>query len=404
MPGERWLTLLDMRKEKSEIRKSTTVREPRVERRVMQIENAQQAYEATALRIPAGISKPEVPDELLERIRERSESWRQLLGTMGREGKLDRVEWKVLLGSWSVWQTSVEHLVDALSWIAGRQESKAALEKLAEPAEVFRRYAHNVAKRVAGSSDAVERSAGAGALAIASEQMSRSTALADEAMAGRTLEVGKEAERTGPSLAEASPESLVFYAQEKELAAHGKPLAADDPDAIRRLSTSAQREELAYRIGQLICQCNRASRFAGRPEIFRPTTTLIQAISSLPFVVVTDRVSLGTFDDCLYFALYEDAGGAKLAYLIENGGVMQRTEPACDAIWAIRALGNKLLRHDPDNWPGMDVEKSWAELSERLAAIGVENWPVTIDDFTRLQGLLLDRVTGLLRELLRRLS
>ncbi len=366
----------------------------------MQIESVRQWHEVIARERPAEASKHEAPVQLLDRIHEREASWRQLLETMGRERTLDDLEWNVLLTSWSVWQRSVEHIVHALMWIAGRRDSAHLIERLGEPAEVFRKYAHDVAERVAGSHDKVERSVGAGALAMASQQLTRASALAREAIEGGAIEIEDEKERTGPSLGGLSPQSLVFYTQERELASGAKPLVTHNPDALRQLSPAAEREERAYRIGQLICQCNRAARFAGKAEIFRPTTTLVQSISSLPFIVVVDRVSLGTFNDCLYFALYEDAGAGKLRYLKEKGGPFTRDDPACAVIWAIKALRNRLLRHDPDHGSEAEVAKSWKWFSESLGDVGIRSWPVTESDFTHLQDVLIDRTAVFLQTLL----
>lgn len=370
----------------------------------MQIESVRQGHDTIARRLTVGTSSKEAPGELLDRIHEREKSWRNLLDAMERERKLDAIEWNVLLTSWSVWQRSVEHIVHALAWIAGRHDASDRIEKLGEAAEVFRKYAHDVAERVAGSHDDVARSAGAGALAIASRQLARSSALAAEAIDPHAITGGEERERSGPSLAQSSPQSVVFYAQERELASRGKPLTTHNPDAIRQFSPAAEREERAHHIGQLICQCNRAAKFARRPEIFRPTTTLVQSISSLPFIVVVDRVSLGTFNDCLYFALYEDAGGGTLRYLEENGGPFRREDPVCNVIWAIKALRNKLLRHDPDCGGEGEVAKSWSGFNECLADIGIRSWPVGEGDFAHLQDLLIDKATMFLQELLTRMN
>lgn len=370
----------------------------------MQTESVRQGREVIARELPAEASKHEAPVQLLDRIHEREASWRQLLETMGRERTLDDLEWNVLLTSWSVWQRSVEHIVHALMWIAGRRDSAHFIEKLGEPAEVFRKYAHAVAERVAGSHDKVERSVGAGALAMASQQLTRASALAREAIEGGAIETEDEKERTGPSLGGSSPQSLVFYTQERELASGAKPLATHNPDALRQLSPAAEREERAYRIGQLICQCNRAARFAGKAEIFRPTTTLVQSICSLPFIVVVDRVSLGTFNDCLYFALCEDAGSPKPRYLKGDGGPLERNDPICDVIWAIKALRNGLLRHDPDRKSEVEATKSWKWFSDTLHDLGLSRWPATEGEFSYLQDVLTRRTSEFLERLLTNLS
>ena len=122
----------------------------------MQIESVRQGHDITTRRLINESNRREAPAALLDRIHEREESWRHLLEVMGKERKLDTVEWNVLLTSWSVWQRSVEHIVHALAWIAGRRDALHIIEKLGEPAEVFRKYAHDVAERVAGSGDDVE--------------------------------------------------------------------------------------------------------------------------------------------------------------------------------------------------------------------------------------------------------
>lgn len=362
------------------------------------------AHDALTSQLAANGSDAEASSSLFNTIRERSESWRRLLDSMEREGNLDSLEWRILLASWAAWQASVEHLVHALAWIDGRHAATAVLEKLTEPTEVFSRYAHDVAPRLAASEDPTERSAGASSLALASRQLAKSTSLAAEAMANGRIEAGSDIQKTGPSLSDSSPRSLSFYAQERELAARGAPITDHVPGWFEKLSPAAAREARAYRIGQIICQCNRAARYAGRPEIFRPTTTLLQSINALPFVVVVDRESLGTFNDCLYFALYEDAGADNLRYLDAKGGLLKRDDSVCDAIWAVKALRNKMLRHDPDHGGDAGAQESWRQLNASLVKVGIRSWPVTPDDFTALQDALLGRVAVFLETLLERLQ
>lgn len=98
--------------------------------------------------------------------------------------------------------------------------------------------------------------------------------------------------------------------------------------------------------------------------------------------------------------LYEGAGADKLRYLVECGGPLSPDDPVCNVIWAVKALRNKLLRHDPDHGSEPGIAKSWEQFSECLGDIGIRRWPVTESDFTHLQDVLIERTAAFLQTLL----
>lgn len=190
--------------------------------------------------------------------------------------------------------------------------------------------------------------------------------------------------------------------QQNELLQSGKVSADPSKEELATLAPSFVSSEKTREALNLIIECNNASSLNKIGDIFKPTTKLMEAFSTLPWLVVDNRRRLGEFVDYLYFALYEGAGKDRLRFMRSNGGVLEDAE--CNIIWVIKHLRNTLLRHDPDHGREADIVKSWTVLQKDLIWLGMTNAPVTTDDYRKLQSALLESVNIFLTKLLTRLA
>lgn len=153
---------------------------------------------------------------------------------------------------------------------------------------------------------------------------------------------------------------------------------------------------------RLIAECNQAAQVTGKQEVFKPTTQIMMAFADAPMIIATNKNRLADLVDCLYFMLYEGAGKDNLRYLTSQGGHLESDE--CEAVWAIKVLRNKWLRHDPDHGDQAKIRKSWVDLRDYLQWLGVCGIPHQRHEFMRLQMGLLSKVEEMLVKLLTRLK
>lgn len=176
----------------------------------------------------------------------------------------------------------------------------------------------------------------------------------------------------------------------------------NDTVELINASSTAQTQQMARRVFELVVQCNEAAKISGLPvEIFKPTTRLITVCNDLPWISATDKWRFGDVLDCLYFIFYEGAGKDKLRFLEENGGPL--TQADCDFIWCIKHLRNKWIRHDADHGNTKDIQKSWASLAQKFQWLGLANHP-TNADFQFIHYKLLDLAEKFLLCILSRLT
>lgn len=152
-------------------------------------------------------------------------------------------------------------------------------------------------------------------------------------------------------------------------------------------SPTAQTQQMARRVLDLVVQCNEAAKTSQlRTDIFKPTNCILHVFYELPFISATDKNRFGDVVDYLYFIFYEGSGKDKLRFLEENGGPLPITD--CDFIWCIKHLRNKWIRHDADHGNTRDIQKSWAELAQKFKWLGLAKHP-TQGDFQQLHYKLL---------------
>lgn len=199
------------------------------------------------------------------------------------------------------------------------------------------------------------------------------------------------------------PRSLpALRAQLRELLA-AEPIADEEDELLlQALSPTAALACRARVVTRLIVQCNEAAKIAGREEIFKPTTRLLEAFGDFAWLVATNKRTLGDVVDCLYFMLYEGAGKDKLRFLVEQGGVLDPSD--CAFIWSVKHLRNKWLRHDADHGGASAIRRSWADLSGHLTRLGFDRAPSRAAEFRALHLRLLEEAERFLEAILARLT
>ena len=167
-------------------------------------------------------------------------------------------------------------------------------------------------------------------------------------------------------------------------------------------SDAAQLCELARSILQLIAQCNEAARITLGHEVFKPTNRFIESCAWLPWTMAKDKSTLGNVVDYLFWMLYEGAGDDALRFHVDAAGPLRRDE--CLAVFWIKFLRNKWLRHDPDHGKDSKINKSWRDVGEALTGLGLGHLPVTEHEFRFVQRRLLEKTKAFLTLLLSRLT
>lgn len=344
-------------------------------------------------------------EPLVSRMQLENHQWQALADRLERERGLSIPRQAMLLESWSTWQSASEQMARALATRQEALRSTSVLAHITAPLDLFSRFARSAVAGLEESSDELETVAATAALSLANDQVTEATALGTILLEEEALQPTESESDTGGASGLDLPETaLLFYVQQRQLVARGPAILTLSPGELLLVPPAARLAERAHRVAQLVCECNRATKLRGGEEIFKPTTTLLESIASLPFIVVVDRESLGRFVDCLFFTLYEGAGDEKLRFMAKHGGVYEPVDPHCNVLWAVKFIRNKTMRHDPDHGDERKIKKSWSDLSESLAKLGIDGWPVTPDDFTRIQEVVLDQTVAFLSELLRRLG
>jgi hypothetical protein len=339
------------------------------------------------------------------RMQLENHQWQRLVERLERERRFTTPRQAMLLESWSTWQSASEQMARALATHQDALRSVSVLAHITAPLDLFSRYARSAVVGLEERGDELETVAATTALSLANDQVTESSALGTLLIDDEKFEPTESgATSDGVSVLDLPESALLFYVQQRQLVARGPAILTLSPGELLLVPPAARLAERAHHVAQLVCECNRAAKFRGSEEIFKPTTTLLESIVGLPLIVVVDRESLGRFVDCLFFALYEGAGDEKLRFMAKHGGVYEPTDPQCNLLWAVKFLRNKTMRHDPDHGGERKIEKSWSDLKESLAKLGIDAWPVTSDDFTGMQEVLLHETVAFLSELLYRLA
>lgn len=192
------------------------------------------------------------------------------------------------------------------------------------------------------------------------------------------------------------------FVQRDELLAVTDISDEEDEAALTRLSPAAGAANDSRIVLSLITQCNEAAKVAGQPEIFKPTTRLLEVFADLPWVIPMDKQTFADFVDCLYFIFYEGAGKDNLRFLSANGGVLDEAD--CDFIWCIKHLRNKWLRHDADHGKEAAIRKSWEELAANFNWLDLRHIPAAPNHFRYLHCRLLKEAEAFLQKILDKLT
>ena len=188
------------------------------------------------------------------------------------------------------------------------------------------------------------------------------------------------------------------FVQREELLSEAELEDDEDIELVVSHSPAAQETEQTRAVLLLTTDCNKAIRTKGLPEIFKPTTRVLEVFGNLPWLIPHDEKSFGDFVDGLYFVAYEGARKDNLRFLQKHGGPL--TDAECDVIWSIKTLRNKWLRHDADHGKESDINKSWNSLDECFRRLGLQGYPRTSDDYRLLHRSLLAQMREFLSKLL----
>jgi hypothetical protein len=202
------------------------------------------------------------------------------------------------------------------------------------------------------------------------------------------------------SVAETHPPIVnLFQIQKEELLARGDLIVVVSSTELVETSPAALTAKRARTIVELAIHINRTAKLAGDEEIFKPTTSYIEAQNLLQWVVVTSERELGALIDALYIMLYEAAGSDDLRYLDLIG------KDECQVVWTVKHLRNKLLRHDPDHGANSSQNRSWEQLRQALSWLGLNTLPRATNEYRHMQDRLmreveafLERIYGALRQ------
>ena len=201
----------------------------------------------------------------------------------------------------------------------------------------------------------------------------------------------EESEATGLAIL---PVQNLYQIQRAELVfiARGGPDALEDDETIDSLP-SFEYARTAQAVCGLIPLINQQCSARGEPEIFKPTNQLIRALITLPNLVAVSRDLFAQFIDCLFFMVYEGAGGNSLRFL----GLVDRTAAA--SVWAIKHFRNYDLRHDVEHGEAREIAKKQLDLGEDYRQLIGVRIPRTRRDFRNAQLALLKQVDALLRQI-----
>jgi hypothetical protein len=288
------------------------------------------------------------------------------------------------------WRISTESIAERMRSLDLFNTHPRLTERLVQPSVVYTRFATGTLERIDQTTDEPERNALGGSLVLAEEQMVESASMLET-----TIVVPVEADSIiVPGIYNS------FTVQQGELLAHGAVPANANPPQLVEISPSARLTSLSRRCVSLVTHCNKANSLRGGPDIFKPTTKFVEACNDLPWTVAQDQHTLANFVEGLYFMLYEAAGARTLRFITE--GFVEADE--CEAIWTVKFLRNKWLSHDPDHGSEGDARRTWRNLSEALAQLGVTNMPQSPVDFMYVQRRVLEEVEKFLQLLTERIN
>lgn len=361
-----------------------------IERAFLDMHRRQNLF-SPALRIEHFVAQIKATQEMLDRFKidsqllhlsNQARKWQTMIDPALLQAQSARAMTSLAMGmanSAMLWETSASRLAARLD-VVGLWAAKPALaSRLFTPAAAFTDFAEQTFARIQSTSD--ERSAVAlqTSLTIAEEQL----ASAIDTVSGIIAVPEDDDSVSEPRLLNAP------LVQQEEILTESHRDAAVSVDEAALKSRAMQAVGDCHYLLQTIVYCNRQCKVSRKEEIFKPTTTLVEASVDLQWITPQNDASFSEFVDCLYFLFYEGAGKDKLRFLKSNDGPI--ADEDFDFILCIKHLRNKWTRHDPDHGRDKDIERSWEELGKRLQWLGLNRFPRSADDFQLLHASLLLR-------------
>ena len=274
-------------------------------------------------------------------------------------------------------------------------KSDALAARLMVPQQAYADFASMTAARLANVTSSVAGSALRASLRLAEVQLVTTSDVLAQALGCADI-------AAAATVVEHEPVLVVPAVQQQELLDSGLEFDEEDSGAIIKASSTAQTAELAVGILLLVTQCNEASKLAGKGDVFKPTSRMLEAFARLPWELATDKKQLADIVDCLFWTLYEGAGDDNLRFLKDNGGWMDVAE--YDAVFRVKYLRNKWLRHDPNHGKELKISKSWQDVSGAIQELGLKGLPVTETDYRKVHARMLQQVEAFLKNLLARIG
>jgi hypothetical protein len=292
------------------------------------------------------------------------------------------------------WDSSLTPVARRFQEINLLERRSGLAARLLEPSKVYTEFVERTFQRIEQSKSTKVTKALQTSLHLAEEQLLTTTnSLSDILTVPEDDEIAL------------APRSLILpVVQQDELIAVVEAGDYEEDEAsLIKLPPSAKVADEARCVLFLVAKCNEVVQAAGKAEIFKPTTRLLEVYADLPWLVPEDKRTFADFVDCLYFIFYEGAGRDKLRFLKDYGGVLDASSD-CNFIWCIKHLRNKWLRHDADHGKEADIKRSWKDLSAKFNALGLEHAPVTKQHFRHLHRSLLREAEAFLGKILEKLT
>jgi hypothetical protein len=326
------------------------------------------------------------------RLKKEAATWQKLAQpSRNLTNQLELTEIRVASIAWDSSLTQFARRFQEINLLERRSDLAT---RLLEPSKVYTEFVERTFQRIEQSKSTKVTKALQTSLHLAEEQLLTTTDSLSVILA-----VPEDDEIALP------PRSLILpVVQQDELIAVVEAGDYEEDEAsLIKLAPSAKVADEARCVLSLVAKCNEVVQAAGKAEIFKPTTRLLEVYADLPWLSPEDKRTFGDFVDCLYFIFYEGAGGGgKLRFLADHGGVLDDAD--CNFIWCIKHLRNKWLRHDADHGDETDIKKSWKNVSAQFNALGLEHAPVTKQHFRHLHRSLLKEAEAFLGKILEKLT
>lgn len=325
---------------------------------------------------------------LMQGIEIETQQWSDLLS--GFKFDVPTLDLQAISLPATIWQDSLSEITQSFDRLKLPDLYPRLTTNLIAPHQAYSSFGRSIIEQLGQGVDDHEEAALSGALLLAEEQIAGATEVTADFLDEFDQVVGTDVLTDEPVL-------NVFESQKVQLLRQSGVGDADAVSGLLLLSASARLNSRTRQVVQRVVQCNRAAKFAGREEIFTPTTTFIDAQSRLQWVSASSQDEMGDIVDSLYFMLYEGAGADRLRFL------EYLDDSDCEVIWVIKHLRNKFYRHDPDHGSKSGQDKSWRDVAQALKSLGFSKLPTTAEGFQRMQVALLKKVDQFLEKLLDRI-